>query len=257
MKKTPFAAFVLGLALILGTAAVAPVLVADGGVTPWVSVLKGEQNFLSGYEPVNLDGTVNAVIEIPAGTTAKYEVDKDTGMMAIEQKNGKPRYVQYLGYPCNYGMIPKTLLPKSKGGDGDPLDVLVLGPAVPSGSVVRARPIGLLTLVDGGEIDDKIIMVMADGPFASVTGLADLNKRFPGVLTILQTWMTHYKGYGKDGKLVLSSPGFKNRAAAIKTVGDAVLDYYKEHVTDADRRALDENGNPYLYRWPGAKNIGE
>jgi len=204
-------AIALSLALVLAAAALAPTLAAQG-VTPHVSVLRGEANFLTDYEPINLDGTVNAVIEIPAGTTAKYETTKDTGMLELEQKNGKPRFVQYLGYPCNYGLIPRSMLPKSKGGDGDPLDVCVLGPTVPIGSVVKARPIGILTLLDNGEIDDKIILVMQTGPFAKVSSLADLDKKFPGVTTILQTWFTHYKGYGKDGKLQLTSPGFKGRA---------------------------------------------
>lgn len=254
MKKTPLAA--LSLALVLAAAVSAPPLAAQG-VTPHVSVLRGEANFLTDYDPINLDGTVNAVIEIPAGTNAKYETMKDTGMLELEQKNGKPRFVQYLGYPCNYGLIPRSILPKSKGGDGDPLDVCVLGPTVPIGSVVKARPIGILTLLDNGEIDDKVILVMQSGPFAKVSSLADLDKRFPGVTTILQTWFTHYKGFGKDGKLQLTSPGFKGRAVAIKTIGDAILDFETSVVTEADKRPLDEKGNPYTYRWPGARNIGE
>ena len=254
MKKTPLAA--LSLALVLAAAAFAPALAAQG-VTPHVSVLRGEGSFLTDYDPINLDGTVNAVIEIPAGTTAKYETNKNNGMLELEQKDGKPRFVQYLGYPCNYGLIPRSLLPKSKGGDGDPLDVCVLGPTVPIGSVVKARPIGILTLLDNGEIDDKVLLVLQSGPFAKVSSLADLDKRFPGVTTILQTWFTSYKGYGKDGKLQLTSPGFKGRAVAIKTIGDAVLDFESSVVTEADKRPLDEKGNPQLYRWPGARNIGE
>jgi inorganic pyrophosphatase len=254
MKKTPLAA--LSLALVLAMAAFAPALAADD-VTPFVSVLKGDADFMSGYDPVNLDGTINAVVEIPAGTTAKYDTNVNTGMIELEQKNGKPRFVQYLGYPCNYGHVPRSILPKSKGGDGDALDVCVLGPTAPTGAVVKARAIGILTLVDNGEVDDKLIAVAQTGAFATVSSISDLDRRFPGVTTILQTWFTSYKGYGKDGKLQLGSPGFKGRAAAIKTVGDAVLDFETSVTTDADRRPLDEKGNPYLYRWPGAKNIGE
>jgi inorganic pyrophosphatase len=257
MKKSPFATLVLGLALVLGVAGIAPALAADGPVTPFVSVLKGDANFLTDYDPLNLDGTINVVVEIAAGTTAKYETDKSTGMIVLEQKNGKPRFVQYLTYPCNYGLIPRSILPKSKGGDGDPLDVILLGPAMPTGSVVKGRAIGVLALVDGGEVDDKIVAVMQSGPFAKVGSIDDLNRKFPGVTTILQTWFTSYKGYDKDGRLVLSSPGFKGRAAAIRTIGDAVLDFETSIVADADRRPLDEKGNPYLYRWPLAKNIGE
>lgn len=249
-------AIVASLALALG-GALMPAAWSQDATTAQVSVLRGPKNFMTGHDPINADGTLNVVIEIPAGTTAKYEVIKATGVMELEQKNGAPRYVQYLGYPGNYGMVPRTLLSKAKGGDGDPIDVLVLGPAVPRGSVVRGRAIGLLSLVDNGETDDKLIVVMDDSPFAKVRSIADLDAKFPGVTTIVQTWFVSYKGYGKDGKLQLSSAGFKDRAAAVKFVGDAVLDYEMSVVTEADKRPLDPKGNPYLYRWPGAKNIGE
>jgi inorganic pyrophosphatase len=98
---------------------------------------------------------------------------------------------------------------------------------------------------------------MENSPFGTVRSIEELDRRFPGVTTILQTWFTSYKGRDKDGKLMLSSPGFKSRAATIKFIGDAVLDYENSVVTDADRRPLDEKGNPFLYRWPGAKNVGE
>lgn len=63
--------------------------------------------------------------------------------------------------------------------------------------------------------------------------------------------------YGKDGKPMLTSNGFKGRTEAIRFVGDAILGFETSVVADTDKRPLDEKGNPYLYRWPGAKNIGE
>ena len=255
MKKNLIKSGVVALALLLGTAV--GLSAAAETLQPQVSVLKGEKNFLSGYDPVNVDGTVNVVIEIPAGTTAKYMVDLKSGNIELEQKNGAPRYVQYLGYPCNYGNIPRSVLLKSKGGDGDALDAVVLGPSVPTGSVVRGRAIGIMSLTDTGEKDDKVVVVMENTPFFSVRSIDELDRKFPGVTSILQTWFTSYKGRDKDGKLFLSSPGFKGRTETIKLIGDAVLDYESSVTTDADRRPLDEKGNPYLYRWPGAKNLGE
>lgn len=259
-EKSNAAAFGLGLALSVAWGLVAlPLSGAETGpgVTPHVSVLKGEKNFFTGYDTHNTDGTVNAVIEIPAGTTAKYEVSIKTGLIELEQKNGAPRFVQYLGYPCNYGNVPRTILLKQKGGDGDPLDVLVLGPSVPTGSVVKTRPLGVLSLIDGGEIDDKVILVMENSPFASCRSMEDLDAKFPGVTTIIKTWFTSYKGRDKKGNLLLSSPGFKGRAEAIRLIGDSALDFERSIITEADKRALDEKGNPRLYRWPGAKNLGE
>lgn len=253
MRKTLFTLGSCALALALGSAA----LPLPAQTQPQVALLKGDKHFHRGYDPVNLDGTVNVVIEISAGTTAKYQVVNDTGLIELEQKNGAPRYVQYLGYPCNYGNIPRSILLKGKGGDGDAVDALVLGPAVPTGAVVRGRAIGILSLTDTGEKDDKVVVVMENSPFAKVRSIADLDAKFPGVTAILQTWFTSYKGRDKDGKLPLSSPGFKGRSEAIKFVGDAVLDFENSIVTDADRRPLDEKGNPRLYRWPLAKNLGE
>jgi inorganic pyrophosphatase len=255
MKKNLIKSGVVALALLLGTAV--GLSAAAETLQPQVSVLKGERNFLSGYDPVNVDGTVNVVIEIAAGTTAKYMVELKSGNIELEQKNGAPRYVQYLGYPCNYGNIPRSVFLKSKGGDGDALDALVLGPSVPTGSVVHGRAIGIMSLMDTGEKDDKVVVVMENSPFFSVRSIDELDRKFPGVTSILQTWFTSYKGRDKDGKLYLSSPGFKGRAETIKLIGDAVLDYENSVTTDADRRPLDEKGNPYLYRWPGAKNLGE
>jgi inorganic pyrophosphatase len=245
-----------GYALALALGGVFLSLPAIAQTTAQVHVVKGEKNFLNGYDPVNVDGTINAIIEIPTGTTAKYETTK-AGMMELEQKDGAPRFVKYLGYPANYGLLPRSVLLKSKGGDGDPVDVIVLGDALPTGTVVKCRPLGVLVLLDGGETDDKLVLAPVNSPFAACKGIEELDKKFPGVTTILQTWFTSYKGYGKDGKLVLSSKGFKPRKDAIKLVGDAVLDYEKSVTTDADRRPLDENGNPKLYRWPLAKNLGE
>jgi inorganic pyrophosphatase len=255
MKKNLIRTGAVVLALLIGAAT--GFSAAAQTLMPQVSVLKGERSFMTGYDPVNVDGTVNVVIEISAGTTAKYMVDLKSGMIELEQKNGLPRYVQYLGYPCNYGNIPRSVLLKSKGGDGDAVDAIVLGPSVPTGSVVKGRAIGILSLVDTGEKDDKVVVVMENSPFANVRTIEELDRRFPGVTTILQTWFTSYKGRDKEGKLLLSSPGFKGRAATIKFIGDAVLDYENSVATDADRRPLDEKGNPYLYRWPGAKNVGE
>ena len=96
--------------------------------------LQGHGNILTDYPALNENsGTINVVIEIPAGTAAKWEVDKRDGALRWEIEDGRPRVVRYLGYPGNYGMVPRTLLPEEVGGDGDALDVLVLGPALEHG----------------------------------------------------------------------------------------------------------------------------
>ncbi len=140
------------------------------------------------------DGMVNILVEIPAGTNAKWEINKDNGNLDWEIKNGKPRVVQYLPYPSNYGMIPKTLSAEELGGDGDPLDVILLGDAVPRGEVVKARLVGVMRMIDDGEQDDKLLAVLDGSVFADIEKLDELKDNYEGLLTILQTWFTNYKG---------------------------------------------------------------
>jgi inorganic pyrophosphatase len=188
--------------------------------------LIGKKDLLRDYPPTDSNGNINVVVEMPAGTNAKWEVDKANGQLRWEFKQGKPRIVAYLGYPGNYGMIPKTILPKEQGGDGDPLDVIVLAPAVPRGSVVGARPIGVLKLLDGGEQDDKIIAVLPDAPLGGVTGLEELQREFKGITTILEIWFSNYKGPGK-----MESKGFAGAAEARDIINEAVADYEERFST--------------------------
>lgn len=167
---------------------------------------------LMALKAMNDDGTIKAIIEIPSGTSAKWEVSKDNPKAVYwELKNDKPRVINYLGYPANYGSIPGTALPKELGGDGDPLDVIVLGQAVPRGTVADVRVIGVLKMLDGGEQDDKLIAVLAkDSPFAHIESMTQLDAEFAGVSQIIDLWFASYKGPdgGMEGK------GFENADAA-------------------------------------------
>ncbi len=96
-----------------------------------------------------------ALIEIPKGSKAKYELDKDTGLLRLDR-------VLYTStvYPSNYGFIPRTL-----ADDGDPLDVLVLcNEIIYPMTLVTCTPIGVIKMVDGGEMDEKIIAVPVNDP---------------------------------------------------------------------------------------------
>ena len=96
-----------------------------------------------------------AIIEIPSGSKNKYEMDKETGLLKLDR-------VLYTSthYPANYGFIPRTY-----ADDGDPLDVLVLcSETIRPMSLVRCHPIGVITMLDGGKLDEKIIAVPFDDP---------------------------------------------------------------------------------------------
>lgn len=171
-------------------------------------------------ETIVSNGTVEALIEIPAGTNDKWELNKETGELEWEQKDGKPRVVNYLGYPGNYGMIPNTLLPEELGGDGDPLDVLVLGPSEERGSKIPCKIIGVLLLEDHGEQDDKLIAVSKNSPMFHINDIDELEEEYNGITTIVETWFTNYKGPGK-----LKSNGFANKAEAEKILNTALKEF--------------------------------
>ncbi len=179
---------------------------------------------LMALQPFNKDGTIRAIVEIPTGTSAKWEVSKDNPKAVYwEYKNDVPRIVKYLGYPGNYGSIPGTALPKELGGDGDPLDVLVLGQAAPRGEIIDVRLIGVLKMLDDGEQDDKLIAVLTkNSPFAHIESMAQLDSEFPGVSQIVGIWFENYKG--PDGGM--KSLGFEEVKSA-RAVLDAAAAHFK------------------------------
>jgi inorganic pyrophosphatase len=108
------------------------------------------KNYATGKAPP-ID--INVVIEIPQGSNVKYEIDEETGALVVDRFLFTP-----MSYPAAYGFIPGTL-----ADDGDPADALVLVPsAVVPGSIIRARPIGVLHMTDEAGEDEKIICVPHD-----------------------------------------------------------------------------------------------
>lgn len=157
--------------------------------------ITGPKNFLHGYDTINQDGSYNAVIEIPAGTNEKWEISKNGKILELEIKNGQPRIVDYISYPFNYGFLPKTLLPLIEGGDGDALDIIVLSQKeLPRASVVSVKIIGMLQIKDQGEQDNKVISVLNNSRFSKLGNINELQENYPGILDIIQSWFSNYKG---------------------------------------------------------------
>lgn len=179
-------------------------------------------NLISDFEPLAPNGDLNAIIEIPSGTLEKWEIEKESGALYLQQLNGQDRIISYLGYPGNYGMIPRTLLPKSAGGDGDPLDILVLGPPVARGIALECKLLGVLYLEDGGEQDDKLIAVSKDSPLYHINDLVELQRNFNGITEIVELWFTNYKGPD-----ILLSKGYGNKNKAQEILSKAILEYQK------------------------------
>lgn len=151
---------------------------------------KNHQNYLTMSE----DGFFHAVVEIPAGTNAKYEFNPESISYEIDQRDGKDRIIQYLPYFGNYGFVPSTLSDKTKGGDGDPLDMIVLCESLPQGTILPVIPIGTVQLLDQREMDYKIIAVPVDENLnvLKVKSFNEFKTKFPSIIQIIEIWLTHY-----------------------------------------------------------------
>lgn len=118
------------------------------GFNPWHCVSPGDK----------IPNQVNGIIEIPKGSRAKYELDKESGLLRLDRVLYSSVY-----YPANYGFIPRSFCE-----DKDPLDILILSQieVVPL-CIVEAKVIGVMRMLDNGEADDKIIAVASGDPSVS------------------------------------------------------------------------------------------
>jgi inorganic pyrophosphatase len=150
-------------------------------------------------------------IEIPKGSKVKYELDKDTGLLRVDRILYSAVY-----YPANYGFVPRTYC-----GDGDPLDVLVLGQeeVVPQ-ALLRARAIGLMRMRDEKGADDKVIAVHVDDP--EYTDYTDIAQLPPHRLRELERFFLDYKIL-EDKEVEVE--GFQGVAEAQRALQEAI-DYY-------------------------------
>lgn len=161
------------------------------------------------------EGSLQMVVEIPAGTNHKYEYDENRKKILLDQKDGQDRIIDFLPYPGNYGFIPNTHLDKDKGGDGDPLDVLLLSEALPLGKVVEIIPIGAILLKDNGEEDTKIIAVPKDSTLRviSATDFRTFLIEYDAAKRIIEEWFLHYKG-----KNQMSTQGWRDANYCVNLV---------------------------------------
>ena len=173
-------------------------------IHPWHDVTPGE----------NIPREFNAIIEIPFGSSVKYELDKETGMLRVDRILYSAVY-----YPANYGFIPQTL-----AEDDDPLDVLVLcqETVVPL-TLIKARTIGLMTMIDAGEKDHKIIAVALDDPeFNSYREAAEMPSHR---LTMLRRFFQDYTQL--EGKVV-EVDAIQPAKEAYPVIEDALMRYSRQ-----------------------------
>ncbi len=158
----------------------------------------------------NIPNEMNCIIEIPKGSPNKYEIDKKTGLIALDRAN-----YSAAPYPFDYGYVPQTLR-----DDGDALDVIVLTTyPLQTGILVRVRPVAVMEMIDSGESDRKIIAVPVDDKRREDTkNLSDLNQHN---LKEFKHFFETYKELKKGEKDIVQVPGYHDYDKAIECVQKA------------------------------------
>lgn len=170
---------------------------------PWHNVSFGNQ----------APDIVTALIEIPKGSKAKYEVDKESGLLRLDRV-----LFSSVFYPANYGFIPQTL-----GDDHDPLDILVLSQIeIEPLCLVKARVIGVMRMIDNNEGDDKIIAVAEND--MSVNHIKDISELPAHFIQELQNF---FENYTKLEKKEVRIDGFQNKEMAKEIIMRAIT-FYQE-----------------------------
>ena len=169
-------------------------------------------NLWHDIEPGTPDEIVT-IIEIPKGSKNKYEIDKKTGLIALDRVAHTAQ-----DFPFDYGFVPQTLWE-----DGDPLDVVVLTtyPLFPN-VMVRVRPVGALNMIDSGDSDIKIIAVPCEDPrFNDIQDISDVNKH------TLKEIEHFYQTYKKLQNKTVETQGYINKDEAKKAFEHS-LSLYKQ-----------------------------
>jgi len=173
-------------------------------MNPWHDIKPG----------VNCPEVVTAVIEIPAGSKGKFELDKESGLIKLDRV-----LFSAVHYPANYGFIPKTYCE-----DNDPLDILVISSiALPQLTLIEAKPIGVMRMKDQGEADDKIIAVALND--MSVNHINDIHQLPPHTIKELQRFFEDYKKLEQKEVLV---EYFLHKEQAHKIINEAIVSYNVE-----------------------------
>lgn len=144
--------------------------------------------------------SLNVIVEINKGSKNKYEIDKETGMIALDRVSHTAQ-----DFPFDYGFVPQTLW-----DDGDALDVILLTtyPLLP-GILVHARPVAIMNMIDSGDADDKVIAVPVDDPrWKEIKDLGDINSH------TLKEIEHFYSTYKKLQNKVVEVTGFKGKSEA-------------------------------------------
>ncbi len=202
---------------------------------------RNSNKFVSPFHQVKLHANeygperyFNMIVEIPMGTQAKMEIQKDILFNPIAQdiRADQLRFVR-LPYIWNYGAFPQTFESPNKvdsilgyKGDNDPLDVFEIGQNVhPTGSIVAVKVLGAIGLIDKNEADWKIVTIEVTHPIAEILeDIDDVDTYFPDLLDRTRKWLCTYKGSNNETRLGMDG-AFVHKELAIKMIEDRHEDW--------------------------------
>ncbi len=157
---------------------------------------------------------INALIEIPNGSSVKYEIDKDSGAVVVDRMLYSAMY-----YPANYGFVPNTL-----ADDGDPADILVLNDApLQAGSVIACRLIGILVMEDEAGMDEKLLALPISKIDPTYDDIKDIDDVPQAVLNKIKNFFETYKMLEPNKWVKVKD--FQNKAAATAMLEKAIKNY--------------------------------
>lgn len=156
-----------------------------------------------------------AVIEIEKGSKNKYELDKETGHIILDRILHTSTH-----YPANYGLIPRTY-----AEDGDPLDVLVLcSEIIHPLSLVQCYPIGVMKMLDGGKLDEKIIAIPFNDP--TYNGYTDMDQLPSHIFSEMRHFFSVYKNLENKETVVDDVSNAEEARKIIQKCLDAYIEKY-------------------------------
>lgn len=192
--------------------------IAIGLATPLSFAAPGVIHPFHAAQAENAPNDVHMAVEIPAGSIAKYEINEE-GLVFVDRFQSMP-----VAYPANYGSLPRTL-----GGDNDPLDALVLTrEALHPGVLIKFRPVAVLRMIDGGEADEKIIGVPSGDVDPTYDKIRDVDDLPLIERQRIEAFFRVYKQL-PEGRKKVELGGYGNAAEARQLIEEAMQRFQKQN----------------------------
>lgn len=169
---------------------------------------------ISKIKPGENPDKINALIEIPNGSSIKYEIDKDSGAVVVDRMLYSAMY-----YPANYGFVPNTL-----ADDGDPADILVLNDApIQAGCVIACRLIGILVMEDEAGMDEKLLALPISKIDPTYDNIKNINDVPKALLDKIKNFFETYKMLEPNKWVKVKD--FQDKQAAQNMLEKAIKNY--------------------------------